>query len=158
MDGTWRGEERKQKEHWDEKKYFEGKRSKCCTIVSEQQQYPLTFLELFFDQVLSMKVTLNLSVPASAQWKEKLQLNLDLLASNLLWLIGFCLHLWFSLSSKSLWYWQLLQFTRSISSVRIDFYHTTYTIQQLSDISDLWNDRLAKQLQKIVIDPSLIRW
>ena len=53
-----------------------------------------------------------------------------------------------SLSSKSLWYWQLLQFTRSISSVRIDFYHTTYTIQQLSDISDLWNDRLAKQLQK----------
>ena len=140
------------------KKYFEGKRSKCCTIVSEQQQYPLTFLELFFDQVLSMKVTLNLSVPASAQWKEKLQLNLDLLAPNLLWLIGFCLHLWFSLSSKSLWYWQLLQFTRSISSVRIDFYHTTYTIQQLSDISDLWNDRLAKQLQKIVIDPSLIRW
>ena len=49
------------------KKYLEGKRSKCCTIVSEQQQYPLTFLELFFDQVLSMKVTLNLSVPALAQ-------------------------------------------------------------------------------------------
>jgi hypothetical protein len=49
------------------KKYFEGKRSKCCTIVSEQQQYPLTFLELFFDQILSMGVTLNLSVPAPAQ-------------------------------------------------------------------------------------------
>jgi len=140
------------------KKYFEGKRSMLHNRIWATAISALTFLELFFDQVLSMRVTLNLSVPASAQWKEKLQLNLDLLASNLLWLIGFCLHLWFSLSSKSLWYWQLLQFTRSISSVRIDFYHTTYTIQQLSDISDLWNDRLAKQLQKIVIDPSLIRW
>lgn len=146
MGGTWRWEERKQKEHW-EKRYFEGKRSKCCTIESEQQQYPLTFLELFFDQFLLMKVTLNLSVPASAQWKEKCSLIWTcLLQIYFDWLVSVSIS--DSLSSKSLWYWQLLQFTRSISSVRIDFYHTTYTIQQLSDISDLWNDRLAKQLQK----------
>jgi len=72
------------------------------------------------------------------------QLNLDLLASNLLWFVSApSLSLSPNLSDID---YSFNSLGRSLMFESINV--TLHTLQQLSDISDLWNDRLAKQLQK----------
>lgn len=125
------------------------KRRNRCSNETEQQLHPPTL----FGSMTPDRAAFSLSVVAAAQRKKKnqltQQLNLDLLAS-------ICFD-WFLLSlSLSP---NLSDIDYSFNSLgrslvfEIDKRYTTYTIQQLSDISDLWNDRLksdrlAKQLQK----------